>query len=364
MRRAARRRPGRRGRAGRGDDRGHRGPLGLPGGGAARSARRRPGDRSSRPLSLLTGGRSRRRPGRRPLRAPRPAPRSSRRRCVVRDPLGLADVRRAPARSSRQELLVLPAHRARSAGSRGSAGGGIGGRRLAVAADEPLAGGRGRRPAPLPRRHAGLADPLAGAGPRRRADRAAAAADGDARPLVVLDAARAAARPRTARRRRARRRVAGARARARAAAAGCCCPGERRRSRSSATCRLARSRTRGWRWSRAAPAVGAAARHRARRGPLFYVAAAAARAAAARRWHATASRGSCWCSRGEHAGASGAGGFEVPAAAATWSGRASATRPREGGRHEHRPQVAVLEPRGARGATRAGGCGGAPARPG
>ena len=153
-------------------------------------------------------------------------------RAVVRDPIGLS-VREA-AVGEADEVLVLPRTEpvlTPGAGPEGERAG-----------DRPLLGrggrDRGRRPAPLPRGHAGVAHPLAGARAPARPARAPPAARGRRRPLVVLDTARPTAR-RAVRRRGPRGGFAGAAPGARDGGCALLLPGDRRPTGS-------RPRPRGW----------------------------------------------------------------------------------------------------------------------
>ena len=122
-----------------------------------------------------------------------------------------------------QQLLVLPAHRA---GALARARAAPGGWRPPTAGRRRRGDGRRRprRSAALPARHAGQPNPLAGPGPRGRADRAPPA--GRRRHAAPWSCSTPAARGagRAARRRGARGRLADAGAARAPAAAGCCCP--------------------------------------------------------------------------------------------------------------------------------------------
>ena len=206
-----------------------RGRLGLPGG-RGRSTVHRLAARRLRAAVAAAGrpqrGASRGRPrfaaaGRHTLAPPS---------LSVSDPLGARRVRMA-SDGAADELLVLPRTEpvrwlAPSAAARRSE------LRTAVPRRRPWPRSS-RRPAPVPAGHAGQPDPLAGARPRRRADRAPAARRQRlTRPLVVLDAAGPRRRGRrAARRRRPGRRVARRSSSRAGAAAGCCCPASARPTR-------------------------------------------------------------------------------------------------------------------------------------
>ena len=185
--------------------------------------------RSARPMSLISGGRTA------SVRIVARFPRRGVRRI---DPPTLVVSRRARARPrgprqpvARPGAARAAAHRARQVGPGG--GGEVAPRRR-CRRDRAAGRDRGRRPAALPPGHAGVADPLAGAGARSRAARAPAArrhrhaarswwsTRAAAGPPEHLDAAVRAAASLVLEL-------------ARASAAGCCCPASTARSRSSPT---------------------------------------------------------------------------------------------------------------------------------